>query len=255
MTPEPSESATPAWAVTFGDLMSLMLVFFVLLNSFATLDARRFAALSQSLQEGFGEPSGAELVWIGAPAGPEAGTPGETAQAEAGVQAAAAAGERVRLALRERRLERVLEVETTPRGVVLRAAATALFEEGSDELRGEALPLLHEVAGVLAALPGDVAVEGHASDPGVAGAASFALSTRRALAALRHLVEVEGLDRRRLSASGFGDVRPLLPDSGPAARARNRRIEFVLRNDGGGDAPRALAELHGPAAQSERKAR
>jgi chemotaxis protein MotB len=155
----------------------------------------------------------------------------------------------------QRRLERVLEVEATPRGVVLRAPAALLFGAGSHELGGDALPLLHEIAGLLEPLPGDVSIEGHADEAAAKGAANFALSCERALAALRHLVEVEGLDARRLRATGFGDVRPLFANSGPLARERNRRVEFVLLRDGAeGGAPEPAA-LGGSATNEERKAR
>jgi chemotaxis protein MotB len=224
---DPAGSNSPSWAVTFGDLMSLMLVFFVLLFSFASLDLRRFEQLSRALETSFGQRGGAELVLAGAPRGPEI----VAAPDEAGGRAAstdAAQVERLRAAVVSRRLEGVLEVEASPRGVVLRVPAALLFEAGSDELRGDGLPLLHEIEGLLRPLPGEVSIEGHADDAGAPGAANFMLASERALAALRHLVEVEGFDAKRLRATGFGEVKPLFANSGPIAREKNRRVEFVL---------------------------
>jgi chemotaxis protein MotB len=253
MTPEPSESATPAWAMTFGDLMSLMLVFFVLLASFATLDARRFEALSRSLQAGFGNGGDGELILVGRPDAHLAPlTLGDAAARAPDVEAARAA--QLRMAVQQRRLERVLEIEATPRGVVLRAPAQLLFGPGGDELRGEALPLLHEIAGLLQDLPGAVSIDGHA-DAEAAGADGFALSAARALAALRHLVEVEGMDAQRLRATAFGAVRPLFANTGPLARERNRRVEFVLLRDAAEGDLREPAALGTQATSGDRKVR
>jgi len=253
MTPPP-ENGAPAWATTFGDLMSLMLTFFVLLTSFATLDAHRFEAMAKSLQAGFGNGGGAELVLIGAPAG-GAQAPAPAAGAEPGAGAEAALAARIGGVVRARKLERVVEVETTPRGVVLRTPGQLLFAEGSDELRGEALPVLHEIAALLKDVPGDVSIEGHADDGGKGGTAGFELSCARALAALRELVGVEGLDAKRLRATGFGDVRPLFANSGPLARERNRRVEFVLLRPALEGEPREPAELGSVATNGDGKAR
>lgn len=225
MMPELRDGGSPAWAVTFGDLMSMLLTFFVMFTSYATLDARRFEALSQSLQDSLGSGAVAQVLPEGGGPGPAA--PRVAAIVPGGTRDEASLARRLRMTIRERRLERMLVVETAPLGVVIRLPGQLLFAEGSEELQSELLPILHEIAGVLAEVPGDISIEGHASDA-EGQQARFELSCARSLAVLRHLVEVEGFDRRRLRVTGFGDVRPLVPDSGPQARAWNRRIEFVL---------------------------
>jgi chemotaxis protein MotB len=254
VTSDPAGSGSPSWAVTFGDLMSLMLVFFVLLFSFASLDLRRFDQLSRALETSFGRSGGVELVLAGAPRGPEiVAAPDEADGRAASTEAAQV--ERLRAAVVSRRLEAVLEVEASPRGVVLRVPSALLFEAGSRELHGHGLPLLHEIEGLLRPLPGDVSIEGHADDAGAPGAANFVLASERALAALRHLVEVEGLDAKRLRATGFGDVKPLFPNSGPIAREKNRRVEFVLLRENAEIGAPEPAPLGSVEPKEERKAR
>lgn len=250
------EPTAPGWMATFGDLMSLLLTFFVLLMSFASMDQRRFAAVVGSMRDAFGtqrihpgqvEALSTSLIQLS----DEESTPflrviemptrGVT-QRERALMA------RLRMTLEAQHLERVVEVESTPRGVVLRVPGQMLFEPGSSELRPESLVFLHEVAQVVRAMPGEVAIEGHTDDtPGGPAGSNWQLSAARAIAALQYLTQVGDVDPARLRATGFGDTRPLVPNSGPEERRRNRRVEFLFLRSAAESAP----EGAGPPATAE----
>jgi len=257
----PGEAAAPAWATTFGDLMSLLLVFFVLVASFAQVDARRFGAMAKSLQGAF-DASSARPGALDAPAAsvPDASAgdatllPSVRDRGGRGVGAEQSLVGRVRMAIRERRLERVVEVESTPRGVVLRAHRALLFDPGSAELRSQALGMLHEVAELMRGVPGELSIEGHAAEAEPAGS-PWELSVARAVVALRHLIDVERFEPGRLRATGYGATRPRFANTGPSARAANRRVEFVLlRAKAEADAP-ALEAVPEEQVEEERKIR
>ena len=103
------------------------------------------------------------------------------------------------------------------------------FETARDEIKPDSFGLLGQVASVLAQHPeiARLAVDGHTDSRG-AEKANINLSQRRALAVVRWLTE-HGIDARRLEARGFGPRRPLADNTTDAGRARNRRVEFLIK--------------------------
>ena len=94
--------------------------------------------------------------------------------------------------------------------------------------------VLDALSPALAKLPNDIAVEGHTDNqpiiPGGEYASNWELSTARATTVVRYLIDVEHLGPGRLSATGFADTRPLVPNTSPANQAINRRVEIVVLN-------------------------
>ncbi len=80
-------------------------------------------------------------------------------------------------------------------------------------------------------MPNGIAVEGHTDSRPIHTSAypsNWELSTARATTVLRELVEVRGLPAARVSASGYGDTRPIADNATPQGRAQNRRVELVV---------------------------
>ena len=232
------DPGAPAWMATFGDLMSLLLTFFVLLMSFASMDVRRFAVMAGSIKEAFGVQrvhpgdipalSTSIVEFSDTESTPflrVIDVPSRLTERDQSLMA------RIQMALKEHDLERIMQVESTTAGVVLRVPGKMLFEPGSAQLQPEAVVFLHDVASLIREAPGEVSIEGH-TDPSPVGADSdrtnWHLSTDRAVAALVHLVEVEGIDSGRLRAAGYGAARPL--EEGGELSA-SRRVEFVFLRD------------------------
>ena len=231
------EPTAPAWMATFGDMMSLLLCFFVLLMSFASMDVRRFAVVSGSMKDAFGVQTlhpgivtavSTSIVELSdtesTPLVRVIDVPNRNpSEAEQSLMA------RIEMSMREHDVDRLLQIETTSAGVVLRMPGRMLFAQGSAELVPEAVVYLHEVAALLEATPGDIAIEGH-SDPSPLRSGSqrtnWHLSAERAVTTLVHLIEVEGVDPQRLRATGFGASRPL--EGAEDDPATSRRVEFVF---------------------------
>ena len=102
------------------------------------------------------------------------------------------------------------------------------FATGKDEIQNDSYGVLRDVAAVLQQHPDivRVAVDGHTDNVG-REENNMALSRRRAISVVRWLVK-EGVDERRLEARGFGPRRPIVKETSPAARAKNRRVEFQI---------------------------
>jgi OOP family OmpA-OmpF porin len=110
----------------------------------------------------------------------------------------------------------------------IRIKGNILFETGQAKIQKQSFKLLDEVASVLAKNPtlGPVLIEGHTDNKGSRNY-NVDLSQRRAKAVLEYLVG-KGIERKRLSAKGFGFDRPITSNATPLGRAKNRRVEFRL---------------------------
>ena len=230
---------------TFGDMMSLLVTFFVLLLSFANMDVVKFKMAMGSMKDALGvekehigefharstspielsnRQSTPFLDLIDMPM--RMTNPTQDAQMMADVQKIIAA----------QGLSKMVETEVGERGVIVRVKGHMLFEGGSDELHPEAFIFLDEIAKIAKSFPYKMTIEGHSDDiPPSAGGrypTNWHLSSARAIAALRYLVDGGNVDRKRLSAAGFADTHPLVPNTSAANRAANRRVEFVYKRDG-----------------------
>jgi len=252
----------PAWMATMGDLMSLLLTFFVLLLTFANMDRQLFVRALGSIQEALGiirqqpghfevrstsplelsrERSTPFLDVMQLPTAIEAPTMDQKLQAQ------------VRSFVAENSLSRIVESETSERGVTVRVKDQAIFEPGSDRLRPGALVFLDEVVELAREFPYALSIEGHTDDRPISTErfpSNWHLSASRAISVLRYLVDAGGIEADRLSAAGFADTRPLVPNDSAESRARNRRVEFVFLRDPG-RARRERAEERARAAAPE----
>ena len=124
-----------------------------------------------------------------------------------------------------------VDLAADARGIVISLNESGSFAVGQAEPTGPAEQMLREIGAVLAAAPNAVRVEGHTDDvPMRAGAfrSNWDLSTARATRVVQLLIEQSGLSATRLSAAGYGEFRPRVPNDSPEGRARNRRVDIVV---------------------------
>jgi chemotaxis protein MotB len=136
-----------------------------------------------------------------------------------------------------------VEVSATDRQVVMSLPEAASFDSGSTAIRDEAETVLARFAAVVGDSPAHVRVEGHTDDVPVHStqfASNWELSTARAAAVVQALV-ARGVPPARLSAAGYGEFHPRIPNDSATARAVNRRVDIVVVLDGDDSpAPRGL---------------
>lgn len=102
------------------------------------------------------------------------------------------------------------------------------FETGSDKIKAESNPVLDEVVKIMQDNPTyHLDLRGHTDSKG-SDASNMDLSQRRALAAFNYLV-AKGIEATRLASSGFGETTPIDTNDTEDGRARNRRVEFMVR--------------------------
>jgi chemotaxis protein MotB len=220
---------------TYGDMVTLILCFFVLLYSFSTMDAKKFEAVAASMQSAFSvQPGGktmstASAVMEGSLRENQGDTdrPTDSDQVYNSNRVLAL----VQRALKDDMKSEEITVSVNDRGVVVAISEQTLFEEGSAKLRPEVLRILYKIGGVLEKLPNDISVEGH-TDSGIPERSvyidNWGLSSARASRVTAYLDEITGISQNRLRAVGMGASAPMVPNVSEENMKLNRRVDIVI---------------------------
>lgn len=225
----------PSWLLTFSDLMTLLLVFFVLLYSLSVIDKVKFQRFMASFQ-GVGilergdkplEEDKQHDFDIGAEDIPiEAQDIDKQA-----LMLLQETLEKVQDYIEENDLDINVEIRYKDRGIVLEIKDEILFESGKAELKPEAYIILKKLSGLLQTMPNTILVEGHTDNRPIHSSifpSNWELSTARSLAVVRHMSERLDLAPERFAAVGFGEYRPVVPNDSAQNMARNRRVMIVI---------------------------
>jgi chemotaxis protein MotB len=214
------------WVMTYGDMMSLLLTFFVLIVSFSSMQDAKFKEVALSLRKAFGimiQPQ--SVVRVADPVIPRFDNE-ERRDIVLEV-------DEVRQELTALGLSSEVELDFVPDGIMFRLEAPVLFAPGSSELAAGSHAPLDVVAGFLQKFSGEIRVEGHADTTAIRTArfpSNWELSASRAGAVARYF-QGSGLAPERLAATGFAEYRPLADNATAEGRARNRRVEVFLKVD------------------------
>lgn len=256
-TAEPGAS----WIMTFADLMTLLLTFFILLLSFSNIDADKYKMIAQSMAVSFG------VSWI-------QGNPPPTAQSDISVivipeeivappppeetveepkpepetfekqivnnQAVKALDPNVEK-LAENLIQKLetdiasnsLSVSYDNNRVMVRFSEEASFSSGSSELKEEMDPILTKIIEVLAKCEGDIIVSGYTDDRPITSGrfrSNWDLSAARAVSVVHQLTQSRALNADRIMAAGHADSQALVPNDSNENRAKNRRVEMKIFN-------------------------
>jgi len=220
----PEEPGVPGWVVTYGDMMSLLLTFFILLVSFSSIQESKFKEAMESLQGALGVldkyPTALDFKTRIVP------TPRQTDSSEIYYMI-----RKVEQYLVNAKLDKAVDVSLEKDGVRIRIKDQLMFASGSASLRAAAHPVLDKVAELIDGAGQEVDVTGHTDTVPIHSErypSNWDLSAARAVSVARYL-QARGIDPRRLRAVGCGPYQPLADNATPAGRARNRRVEIFMR--------------------------
>ncbi|SRR5690625_4280706 len=242
----------PRWMVTYSDMVTLILVFFILLFSISQIDAEKFRAVAESYQErtifdffpsavpldysvnvGEGDDT-ADLPASKYNEEDELGDDGddvEDAGGYADIDELKGLLEEIERYLEQNDLSNVITANRTDRGVVLILQERVLFESARAEIIDEAIPFLDKVGTLLNNINNYVKVEGHTDSRPINTfqyPSNWELSTARASSVVRYFIEDLQLEPARFQAVGFSDTRPIAENDGPDNWQKNRRVEIVI---------------------------
>ncbi|WP_085509124.1 flagellar motor protein MotS [Thalassobacillus devorans] len=248
------EKGAPRWMVTYSDLMTLILVFFILLFSMSQIDLVKFEAISESFRN--------RMIFDFYPSPVEMDNPTErTDPLESGEASnefenptnemnattydseAEEANdendldqlvEEVEAFLDKNELNEVISANRTDRGVVLVLQEQLLFDSGEAKVLESGKPFLSKVGTLLTNIPNDITVEGHTDNRPISTfryPSNWELSGARASSVIRYIVRETSLDSERFSAIAYADTRPAVPNDTPENWSKNRRVEIVILED------------------------
>ena len=223
------EEGAPAWVVTFGDLMSLLLCFFVLLLSFSEMDRNKYRIVSGSMKNAFGiqrkkpvfeSPKGQKMISR------------EFDQAIVLVKIQDVIDPLLNELEEEfQEFKGAIEIAVEENEVTIRMMGEATFDTGRAELRREFLPLLQKIGAVLNKTKGEIIIAGHTDNVPLIGGpfrSNLGLSMARAGTVAEYLLKSTSINPKKLSTMGFGEYRPLATNDTAEGRRKNRRVEIIV---------------------------
>jgi len=226
------EEADERWVISYADLVTLLFGFFILLYATADQNIAKFESLARGLSDAFNVPVN-EGIAQGTPLF-EGGTgivPGGNDREVVIESDLLFVRDFVdQRALAEGLVGKIVVAEEAD-GISIRLADNLVFPTASADIRLEALPLLDIAAAVINEIGREVRVEGHTDNVPVTTdryASNWELSSARATAVLRYVVDDGDVDPTLVFAAGYGEHRPVASNLTPEGRALNRRADLTI---------------------------
>ena len=218
------------WMVTYADLMTLLLVFFVVLYSISSLNLVKFRRVISSIQVSLGESKPA--IGLMELAGEDALNQKFSLEDLSGLRRReVAAFKEVNDFIEARKIGQYATAHIYKGKLVIQVRGQILFPAGSATLSREAEPIMDQIARVVSRYTEYmVNIKGHTDNIPISTEkfeSNWELSALRATSVLKYFIK-RGINPLRLTATGYADIMPLVPNNSDENRSRNRRVEFVL---------------------------
>ncbi len=217
----------PFWMTTYGDMVTLLLTFFILMFSMSSIDAQKFREARDSLIGALGSgvlPSSVGVVGEASTATGTAGISRERIDMLASM-------ERIAEIFQEEALEELTTVQVTgPGEILVRMGDELLFDPGESELKPQARRVLERVGNSVIGKTETINVEGHTDNIPINTPefpSNWELSAARALQVVRLLEDI-GVPPEQLAPVGRSQYKPVAPNDTPENRAKNRRVELWI---------------------------
>ncbi|MCX7984370.1 MAG: OmpA family protein [Bacteroidetes bacterium] len=215
-----NEDNIDRWLLTYADLITLLLGLFVILYGMSKIDLERYEQVVSALGGVFGRESG---VFEGKKKVIEQLTPLQKERNR--IQ------QSIQNVIGDLTTKGLVSFSQNERGVTVHLTEELLFPSGSAELKGSSLAVLDTIASVLVTLPNDIRIEGHTDDVPIRTErfpSNWHLSVARALNTAFYIINKYHMKPGQLSIAGYAEYRPLVPNTSPENRARNRRVDIVI---------------------------
>lgn len=245
---EAEKENSERWLLTYSDLITLLMIFFVVMYSMSKVDADKFQAVAESLSAALGGGTPAKMEIATSPSGPsfvesfntapKTTEPKDTSAQNQNAGAGNTDTENMTIEGIKQKLDKFaadngiqtkLISSIEERGLVISIQDTLLFESGSADITPKAREVLEKIINVLAAAPNYIKVEGHTDNLPINTArfpSNWELSVLRATNVV-HIMQGK-IATDRLSATGYGEYRPIAKNDTEAGRNLNRRVDLVI---------------------------
>lgn len=231
---EEKEENAERWLLTYADLITLLLIFFIIMYTMAKMDVAKFNVMAESLSGAFkGTKSinvGSEGILKDLPPVPKDLGAGAEQKAMDSLEG------KINNLAKKYNLQDYIKVTQEERGLDVEIknelVNIVLFQSGSAELTPEATDIISKIGTLLTELPDNyMRIEGHTDNIPISTKAfksNWDLSTSRSTNVINLLINKAGLDPTKLSAVGYGEYKPLADNNTEDGRAKNRRVNIVI---------------------------
>ena len=229
-TPEKIYDSDPtedtSWLLTYGDIITLLMFFFVLLFSTSKVSQEKFDQVAQSINQSLNRP------------GPDPKV------ADTVITPLAEAQTILEQLIRKEGLEQKMTTKRTKAGLMIELSSNSFFDSGSADVRSSMFKTLQDLSHVIQNLPTNdyrVEIEGHTDNVPIKTArfpSNWELSAMRSINVL-HIFEETGLPKDRIIATAFAETKPKVANTNvrgvdlPENQAKNRRVVVYIKNDEG----------------------
>ncbi len=232
------------WLITYSDLITLLLIFFIVMYSMSKVDMAKYEMLSESLHLQFAKgdtiiekhdgPAGDLKQGDKAtpvPTNTPTPSPSASAQAERERELQDLLS-KVNQYIEENNLQAQVSAGNLQRGVVIKLNDMVLFDLGKADLKPASLPILDKLGSLFRSLDTKVSIEGHTDNlPLQTGSLykdNLGLSQARSVSVIRYLLSTPEMNDRMFVSTAYGDTMPIAPNDTEENRAKNRRVEIVV---------------------------
>ncbi|MDF2716498.1 MAG: flagellar motor protein [Paenibacillus sp.] len=241
-----THSSSERWLITYADLITLLMIFFVIMYAMSKVDVAKYETLSKALHIQFNDgpsiiPKGTGIMGDAIPGDPKAGDPAQKHSNPA--QTASTEQEQkeenlqnllkvVQQYIDEQNLQGQVSASDTSRGIAITLNDLFLFDLGKADLKQGAYPVLEKLASLFPKLNAKVSIEGHTDDLPLATGSLFqdnwGLSQARSVSVIRYFVNSAKLAPNTFISSAYADTKPVSPNDSETNRQKNRRVEIVV---------------------------
>ncbi|MFD1885659.1 flagellar motor protein MotB [Paenibacillus wenxiniae] len=248
------------WLITYADLITLLLIFFIVMYSVSQIDSDKYKVLTESLQLTFqsqnsildggkGVTGTAGQSVNDGGKGNQEGQNGQTPEGQQNSSGQETLTNREQAFREQERelanlmqviqnyvqtnnLQGQVSVVDKPQGISITLSDQFLFDEGRADLKSGSLGTLARLASLFQSINTTISIEGHTDNLPIVHASRYKdnweLSGARALSVLRYFIDVKKLNQAKFQYAGYGATRPTADNSNPSGRQKNRRVEIIV---------------------------
>lgn len=251
-----SQEPAQEWLLTYSDLVTLLLTFFVMLFSMATIDKQKFLEIANSFRsqfinrsngEMFNKNSGKDLIAFF----PQSSAIDDSDRKDNEEQDISSKNKnvsveeaeeiqqkldntlaRLKNEIRDLGLKEEVTLIDGEESVIIRIDSALLFDLGKADIKDSAVEPLQKIGQLLKDLDNEIYVQGHTCNIPINTRlfpTNWELSTKRATNVVLFLVDKCGVDPAKLTATGNGEFRPIRPNDSEENRQKNRRVDIEIK--------------------------
>lgn len=224
------------WLLTYSDLITLLMIFFVIMYTISNIDSKKYNIISRSLSAAMGNGTGSLIGTLNGSVIDvinSSAVISDDKQITANTNNLNSLKDEIEKYLSEENMQDYAIVETDERGLAIRLKDSILFDSGKADVKDNFRDTLIKIGKIISRIDGYVRVEGYTDNIPINNRefkSNWQLSAARAVNVVELLIDYSGISPEKISAVGYGEYRPIADNSTSEGRAKNRRVEIVVIN-------------------------